>query len=200
MFEDIFGRLSGKDTQKMMEAVNWLWTHRDQLSDLVERLPTLLQETGESIESAGSSTVKAAGLLVGDKERPSARKLSDVAASALEECQDELAAAARILGKVGEELDAVRIPTMKATYMEVMGHRMVSGVDIGNQGIFDQAAVRLQDGSDRLEQINKALGTVAEQLRELGGMLTDTGSDLDRVGNQLQASGKRLRSLGDWKR
>ena len=197
MFDKLLGEF---DVEKAMEVVNLVWNNREKFLDLIENLPTLLQETGESIESAGVSAMKASVFLAGaENGAPNAGELSDLAAGALDRCYKEINAAAKIMRNLGRELDDVRIPSMKPKYMDVLGHNVVSGLDIGEEGLFDDAAERLKDGSNRLGSIGKDLRLVSQNLREMGGALTDTGKDLNDVGIQLKKSGNTLRSLSNLK-
>jgi len=200
MFNKLFDRFDDFDVEKVVEVVNLVWNNREKFLHLVENLPKLLQETGESIESAGASAMKASVFLSGDaKGSPSAGEISALAANALDSCQDEISAAAKIMESLGEELDKIRIPSIRPKYMELMGNKIISGLDIGEEGIMDNAADRLKDGSDRMEKIGKDLRLVATNLRELGGVLTETGKDLHDVGVQLKSSGGTLKSLSDLK-
>ena len=200
MFDKILGKFDDFDMEKVMEVVNLVWNNREKFIDLLENLPKLLQETGESIESAGASAMKASVFLSGDeKGSPSASEMSDLAATALDRCYKEINAAAKIMANLGDDLDKVRIPSFKPKYMEVMGHRVMSGVDFGEEGLLDNAADKLNDGSARLGSIGKDLRLVAQNLREMGAVLTDTGKDLNDVGVQLKQSGGTLRSLSHLK-
>lgn len=200
MFNKLLDRFDDFDVEKVMEVVNLVWNNREKFLDLIENLPQLLQDTGENIESAGASAMKAGVFLSGDKKgAPSAGQISELAAKALESCQDEIRAAAKIMENLGQELDDIRIPSIRPKYMELMGNKIISGLDIGEEGLLDNAANRFQHGSDRMEKIGKDLRLVATNLRELGGVLTDTGKDLNNVGVRLKQSGGTLRSLGDLK-
>ena len=198
MFDDIFDRLGGLDTKKISEAVNFVWTNRAQLAEIIERLPTLLRETGESIEAAGSSAVKASAFLTGSgKAEGGVRHLAAVAADALDEGQQELSEVAEMIARIGQELDRVAIPSVKPRFAEVAGFRVMNGLDVGRESLFDDVTERMSGGAARLSAMSKNLATVSEQLREMGDLLQGMGGDLDRVGSQLEKSGKTLRSLGD---
>ena len=200
MFNKLFDKFDDFDVEKVVEVVNLVWNNREKFLDLIENLPKLLQNTGDSIESAGESAMKASLFLSGEKKgSPNAGQISELAANALESSLDEIAAAAKIMAKIGQELDDIRIPNIRPKYMELMGNKIISGLDIGEEGLLDNAADRLKDGSDRMENMGKQLKLVADNLRELGGVLTDTGKDLNNVGVQLKHSGGTLRSLGDLK-
>ncbi len=200
MFDKILGGFDDFDLDKVREVINLVWNNREKFIHLIENLPHLLDDTGESIESAGVSAMKASVFLSGDdKDSPSAGDLSDIAAKALDRCYTELNQAAKLMDSLGRDLDKVRIPSFKPTYSEVLGHKLMSGIDFGEEGLLDNAADRLKDGSDRLEAIGKDLRLVSGNLRELGGVLTDTGKDLNNVGVQLKKSGGQLRSLAHLK-
>ena len=198
MFKNLFDKFDDFDANKVMEVVNLVWNNRDRIMDLVERLPELLRETGDNIESAGASAVKASAFLVGGgRNKMSAGDLSEMAADALDRCYSELRTVARAMDKIGEEIDDIRIPSFRAKHTKIAGVRVISGFDIGENPMVDNAAGRLKDGSDRIDAIGKDLRTVAKNLRHLGTALTDTGGDLHNVGLKLQNSGKTLRSFAD---
>jgi hypothetical protein len=200
MFDKLFDRFEDFDVEKVVEVVNLVWNNRERFLELIDSLPKLLKETGESIESAGESAMKASVFLSGGKAGAlSAGDLSEIAATALERCYKELKAAAKVMDSIGGELDDIRIPRLKPKYMELMGHKLIGGLDIGEEGLFDNAAGRLKHGSDRLDAIGTDLRLVASNLRDLGGVLTDTGKDLNDVGVQLKQSGGTLRSLSKLK-
>ena len=198
MFKKIWENLDDLDMEKVIEVVNLVWNNRDKIMDLVERLPELLDETGNTIESAGESAMKASLFLTGGKgDTPSAGELSQLAATALERCHKEIQDVARVMDRFGQELDDIRIPSVQPKYTEVMGIDVISGIDFGESELFDNAANRLKNGSDRLNQVGTDLRNVAKHLRSLGGALTETGNDLNNVGVKLTQSGQTLRSLGN---
>ena len=195
MFKKIFDNFDDLDMDKLLEVVNLVWNNRDKIMDLVERLPELLDETGNTIESAGESAMNAAVFLTGGKDdTPSAGEVSEMAAKALDGCYRELRSVSRMLDRFGKELDDIRIPSLEPKYVEVMGIDVIGGLDFGESELFDNAADRLKGGSDRLDDISNDLRNVAKHLRNLGGALTDTGNDLNNVGVKLTQSGQTLRS------
>lgn len=199
MFNKIFDRIDDFDMDKLVEVVNLVWNNRQKIMDLIERLPEMLRETGDNIESAGDSAIRASHFLVGDgkADSASANKMSEMAASALERCYAELQSVAQGMEKFGEDLDAIKIPRIRPKYVDVLGQRLISGVDIDEDGLLDDPAQRLKEGSDRLSDIGQDLSEVAKSMRQLGGMLTDTGKDLSNVGEKLRSSGRTLRSFSD---
>ncbi len=197
MFNRMFDMLDDFDTKKVMEVVNLVWNNRERFIDLIENLPDLLRNTGDSIESAGQSAVKASLFLTGGDNdgMASARQISDLAANALERCNRELRSVAKTMDGLGQEIDDVQLPTMQPTYTEIMGINVISGVEMDEYPMPDNAATRLKEGSDRIQEIGKDLEKVAQYLRQLGGALTETGGDLNNVGVQLKQSGNMLRSM-----
>ena len=199
MFDKLLNRFDDFDMEKLMAVVNLVWNNREKLMDLIERLPEMLENTGTNIESAGDSAVKASLFLMGDptNQSASAGMMSVKAAGALDRCFKEIQAAAKVMESLGEELDAIRIPSVKPKYIELMGNRVIGGIDFDEKGLLDRPAARLKVGSERLEDIGKDLKEVAANMRELGGMLTETGKDLNNVGIQLKKSGSNLRAFSD---
>ncbi|MEM9775164.1 MAG: hypothetical protein AAF902_11330 [Chloroflexota bacterium] len=197
MLGKILDNFDDFDVEKVMKVVNLVWDNRERFMELIEKLPDMLNDTGTSIEAAGDSALAASSLLLGDEksDTPSAGKISELAADALERCQVEIANAAKIMEKFGVEIDDIRIPSFEPEYKEVMGFNVITGVDIGENQMIDNAADRLKNGSDRMEEISKDLKNVAGYLRQLGGTLTNTGEGLDNVGHKLKESGGTLRSL-----
>lgn len=194
MFDKWMGKLDDFDFDRVKEVVNLVWNNREKLMDLLENLPELLRDTGESIESAGESAVKASNFLAGD-DGANAGEMSKLASKALDSCTKEVAAAARIMASLGDELDAIRIPSIKPKYIDVLGSKVVGGLDFGEEGIMDNAAERLKNGAERLTDISSDLQKVSVNIRELGSALTEAGKDLNNVGVQLKQSGGKLRSL-----
>lgn len=202
MFKNLFDKFDDIDMQKVVEVVNLVWNNREKIMDLIENLPALLQDTGKSIESAGESAMKASLFLAGaqkgaGKDAPSAGELSVLAATALDRCYKEISAAAKIMEGLGQELDDVRIPSVRPKYIELMGSKVIGGLEIGEEGLLDKAATRVKSGSARLHEIGNDLQAVSKNMRDLGGVLTDAGKDLNNVGVQLKQSGGKLRSLTD---
>jgi hypothetical protein len=195
MFKKFFDDL---DTEKIVEVVNLVWNNREKITLLIERLPELLRETGDGIESAGNSAVKASVLLTGDGGKSmGVGKLSEMAADALENCQDEIQLASKVMERLGSEIDEIKIPQVKPKYIDVLGAKVVGGLEFGENHLVDNAAARLKNGSDRLEVIGRDLKTVAVHLRDLGAALTEAGGDLNDVGIKLKESGNTLTSLLD---
>ena len=122
MFNKLFDKFDDFDVEKVVEVVNLVWNNKDKFMDLIEHLPEMLKNTGDNIESAGESAVKASVFLMGDKKGgPSAGKMSVLAAGALERCFKEIQMASKVMASLGEELDDIRIPSVKPKYIEILG-------------------------------------------------------------------------------
>lgn len=165
--DDNVDQLKGlwEDKDRIAGAVDWVMDHRDEVLALVQALPKLLVEVGETMGAAGAGATDAAGLLTGESGT-SVKELAASAAEALERCTKELAAVTEALSTVGDKLDAIPL------------------VD----GIADS----MGDGSDRLEAIAEDLGEVAKQLRGVGDQVTDAGQNLAVVGAKLTDGGTAL--------
>lgn len=199
MFNKLFDKFDDFDMEKVVEVVNLVWNNREKFIDLIENLPEMLRNTGDNIESAGNSAINASAFLMGDKKGgPSAGKMSEQAANALERCFKEIQRASQVMEGLGNELDNIKIPSVKPKYIEVLGNKVIGGIDFDEDGLFDNPAERLQDGAGRLNEIGKDLSEVAKNMRQLGGMLTETGKDLNNVGEKLKSSGSTLRSFSDF--
>ena len=181
----------------ILDVVRYVMDHREAIADLLQQLPELLGKTGDCIEAAGTSAVKASALLTGDEtdDAMSVRDLANLAAKALDRCQKQLTAAAKIMDSLGTEIDDVRIPTLTPEYSEVMGFSVVSGLELGELAITDKAAGRLKKGSQQISEVGKDFKMVATQMRKIGGTLTKAGGDLNNVGSQLKQSGGLLKAF-----
>lgn len=199
MFKKVFDRFDDFDFEKMKTVVELVWDNRERIMDIIERLPQMLEETGDNIESAGSSAIRASAVLTGGQNgKGGATMLSKTAANALDRMETELGEAAEIMADVGREIDRIRIPSFRPKRTEVMGINVISGFDIDEHPMVDNAAKRLKEGSQRMTEIAKDLKLVAENLRDLGSSLTETGDDLNNVGNKLVKSGQTLRGFSGW--
>jgi ABC-type transporter Mla subunit MlaD len=186
------------DAEKVMEVVNLVWNNREKFIDLVEQLPEMLQQTGDTISSAGESAVQASLVLSGGKDEDSgADDLLRQAAVALDKCTRGIAAASTVMGRVGGQLDEVRIPSVKPQFTEVMGFNVISGLDLGEESLLGKAADQLREGSGDLQEIKENLQAVAGNMRQLGTALAKVSGDLNNVGLQLQESGGTLRSVSE---
>jgi hypothetical protein len=96
----------GDNKDRILEAVDWVWDHREELIDLTQRLPELLGQVGESLAVAGDGAVRASGLLTGE-DGDSVGGLTGAAADALDRCLDQIDTAAELMAGVADQVDDV---------------------------------------------------------------------------------------------
>jgi hypothetical protein len=152
------------------------------------------------MEMAGASAVRASALLTGGGGKDgsvSAYELTGMAAVALERCNVQLENVAALVQDLGAKLDGIRIPSLTPKYTDVMGLRVMTGVDMSELPLVADAAQHLRSGADRLSDISDDFTDVAQRLSTLGTSLTRTGQNLSKVGEQLQDSGTTLRKVSD---
>lgn len=195
MLNQLLQAFEGLDSEKIMEAVNLVLNNRDKIMNLIEKLPDLLRDTGNTIEAAGQSATRASLVLTGDGQTQGIDDLARLAASALDSCRQELQSVAGTMSRLGQEIDKIRIPTVQPKFIDVVGLKVVGGLEFGESQLVNDAANRLQQESNRLEQIGNNLQTVADQLRALGKAMDQTGRDLNNVGRQLEQGGRTLHSM-----
>lgn len=198
MLNKILNQFGDLDPKKVVHVVDMIWDNRSKFMTLIEDLPEMLQKAGDGIEAAGKSALTTSVMLVGGGEKPGASAISELAAEALENAQKELTDVGGLLERLGGELDGVNIPSFKPDYSEVMGIKVMSGVDVGENKLIDNAADKLQSGATRLGAVGDDLERLAQHLRDLGATLDDAGKSLDSVGNKLMGSGDSLRALGNF--
>ncbi len=158
---EAFDILPGVDLGKVRNLVDMLWDHRDELIDMITRLPGLMGDAGEQMHAAGSGAEAAAQLLTGDL-----LAMTESAADALAACHDQLSTVAGMLGEVGDVLD--RVPLMgdiaEPVTKGLQAVRMVSD--------------RLDDVGNQVRGIGGGLSSVGEGLGSMGGSLRGGGAAL----------------------
>jgi hypothetical protein len=195
------------DRDKISETVSLVWDnkdelvgvldfvkdHGDDLLDLLKKVPEILGQAGDGLTLAGTSAVQAGGWLV--DEKGGVAKFAETAADAIEACLEQLGRAVELLGDLGDEIDGISIPSFEPTYTEVMGFNVVTGLDIGEMSLTDQAAGKIRDGGEQLDGIASHLAGASDALRALGGKVADAGGELESVGLQLHDSGQTLTTV-----
>lgn len=206
---DLGKLVGGMDLEKTKDVVDLIWDNKERLGDLFEvlgdnkdsvlrllgALPALLESVGGGVESAGDGALRAAHVLVGEDAKGGATALLGQGATALDACREQLADAASLLGKVAEELADIGMPDIDAKYTEVVGLKVIKGLDISTKPVFAGPAERIGAGSTALAGVSGQLEALAGNMRELGDVLAGAGKELAGVGTQLSASGAKLRSL-----
>jgi hypothetical protein len=209
--DDILELVQDFDFEKVKETVDAVWDQKDEIGQAVEfvvdnkdkivevitQLPKLLDKTGQGIAAAGESAVKASALLTGDESESAVSGLTDLAAGALDRCRKQLAAASKVLEKFGDEIDDFKIPSVSPEYTEVMGFKVITGLDINQVSPADKAAGKMREGATHMTDIATDFEVVAEQLRQIGDRLDKTGRDLNDVGGTLATTGTTLQGLAN---
>ncbi len=99
------------------------------------------------------------------------------------------------MNRAGEEIDKIAIPTVDPKFTEVVGFKVVTGLDFGTAPLVGGVSDRMRDGAGTLAVIAEDFGVVADQLKRLGVRLNDTGGDLNNLGGLLKDTGTTLTSL-----
>lgn len=182
----------------VLGVVDFVRDHGEDLIDFVKRLPDFLGDVGDGMQAAGSTATRAANFLGGDGDDANeggVMDLANFAAEAFEAVQGELEVAVKLLGRLGEELTDLAIPSIEAEYTEVVGLRVISGLDIGRSHPAAGAAKEIVDGGERLGAIAGQVSEAASKVRELGVRIGDMGSELGGAGEELSSSGLKLASF-----
>lgn len=201
------------DRDKIRETVDVVWDNRESITEVVEffgenkdailgiirKLPDLLATTGNGIAKAGESAVAASGFLLGTGDEDGAiTEITEFAAAALARCVEQLGNAVSVLNRAGDEIDKITLPTVDPKFTEVVGFKVISGLDFGTTPLAAGVSDRMRDGAENLASIADDFGVVADQLKRLGSRLGDTGNDLNNVGGLLQETGTTLTSLASF--
>ncbi len=187
------------ENRDRLDAVaNFIQEHRDDLANLIDRLPEILAGAGEGIHAAGEGALFAGRLLTGeDGAGANVFELAAKAALALERTRVELEHIAHMLQNLGHQIESIYIPSVEPKYIEVLGMRVVAGLDIHESSLADDVAERFTQAADRLSAISDQFEDTAIRLRELGQSLVNTGAKMRVIGAQLQRGGETLRVWAD---
>jgi hypothetical protein len=198
------------DRDKIAQTADLVWDNRDSIQEVIEffgenkdailgiirELPDLLASTGNGIAKAGESAIAASGFLMGSDGKDGAvTEITEFAAEALARCVEQLEGAVGVLTKAGTEIDRIALPTIDPQFTEVVGFKVITGLDFGKAPLAEGVSDRMRDGAENLTSIAEDFSVVADQLKKLGTRLNDTGSDLNNVGGLLQETGTTLTSL-----
>lgn len=211
--DDRLQAFAGIDPDRVKDVVSAVWDHKDEVAsavgfvrdhgdDLVRlagRLPELLASVSQFLTGAADDARSAAGFLTGDgaggDDHGGVKALAALAGEALDACRTELASARDLLDKLGDELADVPIPSVRPTYSEVLGHKLVTGLDLGEGRLLETASKRLRDGAERFDGVGSELAKVADVLRRIGGLVDHAGQGLASTAVKLERGGKALGGL-----
>lgn len=173
------------------DVIKLLW------SNWFESLPRILKDTGNGIEAAGESAIKASYFIKGGGNVPvNACGTIAETAQVIEECYQLVRTAALLIDTSGKEIDKVKIPTVEPTFTTVVGVKVVTGINFGEARLFGTVADGLKNGAADLNNVGTKLQTAASHLRQLKNALNQTGGDLYTAGTFLKEGGQKLKQLG----
>ena len=173
-----------------------LWDRSDQIVALLDNL-SILSAAGTGMEVAGQAAKDLRHAINGDGGSPiHLHKLLKETSDAIARSAASLKDVAGMVRTAGEEIGRIRIPTIEPTYthIDLLNMKILTGLEIGEIGLFDAAAAALKTGALRLDEVGGSLGEVVGQLRQVEDQMAKTGDRLDSVGAKLCDVGQQLDS------
>lgn len=203
--------IAGIDADRVKDVVSAVWDHKDEVAGAVRfvrehgdelvalaaKLPELLAKAAEGLAGAGADARAAAEFLTGEGGKGGVKALAELAGDALDACRTELAAARGLLDDLGRELDGVPIPSVRPTYSEVLGHKLITGLELADGKLLEEAGKRVKEGAARFDGVGEQLAAVAHQLREIGALVERAGHGLAGTAAKLESGGRSLATLTD---
>ncbi|MGB8218027.1 MAG: hypothetical protein WCE94_12070 [Candidatus Methanoperedens sp.] len=170
----------------LFDAIKFLWSD----------WPGILLDAGNGIETAGISAINTSYFIKGGGNvQVNACEMVDVTADAIKECYQLLENAATLIDKSGQEIDIIKVPTVSASYINILGHDVVSGLNFGNTSLFGNVATGLKNGAADLNTVGMKLQIAESHLRQLKDALNQAGTDLNTAGTALKDGGQKLKKL-----
>ena len=193
----------------MAAAARFVRDHGDDLVSALGKLPQLFASAADYLGGAAQDARAAASFLTGEAHVAGGaagqaaagpdpaggggvKSLADVAGQALERCRDELATARGMLDRLGAELEGVPIPSVTPTYSEVLGHKIVTGLDVGEGRLLASASEQIRHGAERFAGVGDELAKVAVLLRRIGGLVDQAGHGLADTAGKLEDGARSL--------
>lgn len=194
---------------KVGDSVQWVFDNKDALGDaiefvrdiddkvlaLVKSLPATLAGLGEGLANAGEQAHQAAAALLGSDGESGAFAVVDHGANLLGGVTEQLNGAVSLLSGVADDVGKVGIPSIEPRFSEVLGFKVISGVEMDTTPVLSGPAEKLKAGVDSVGSVSENLSGLAEDLAKLAGALTSIGRALDGLGNGLEGSGSTISSL-----
>lgn len=177
------------------KAIDFIRDLDDRIPELIRVLPGLLASLGGGLAEAGEQAQRAAVTLLGDDGEGGARAVLGRGADALSGMTEQLGGAATMLSGVADDVGKVGIPSFEAKYTEVVGFRVISGVEIETSPILKGPAEKLKSGADTVTDVTRNLGSLADDLAQLAAVMGTIGQALDGLGERLGSSGQQIRGL-----
>ena len=177
------------------KAIDFIRDLDDRIPELIRVLPGLLASLGGGLTEAGEQAQRAAVTLLGDDGEGGARAVLGRGSEALSGMTEQLGGAATMLSGVADDVAKVGIPSFEAKYSEVVGFRVISGVEIETSPILKGPAEKLKSGADTVTDVTRNLGSLADDLTQLAVVMGTIGQALDGLGERLGSSGQQIRGL-----
>lgn len=184
--------LNNKDS--LLDAVAFVRDHGDDLIDLMQRLPDILERAGSALATAGDAAMQASQFLVAG-DGVDADDVASAAATAIEVCTEHLGTVASLLGRVAGQLDDIRVPTLGVDRTEMMGINVVSGLDVGSKAVARGPADSIKNTSDQMQAVVGALADAGAGLAQLQANLGAAGEKIQSVAGEIERSGSALVEL-----
>jgi ABC-type transporter Mla subunit MlaD len=142
------------DIRNVSKVVDLVSDNKDELVQILTRLPSLLGDAGEQMQAAGENAQRASGFLADDVQA-----LTTNVADALDACHAQLGRIASVLGDLGRMLD--RVPLIGDVADPVsQGLQAVAGV----AGNLDEIAAQVHGIGGSLGQVGEGLGAMSGSL------------------------------------
>lgn len=177
------------------KAVDFVRDLDDKIPELIKTLPGMLASLGGGLAEAGEQAQRAAVTLLGADGGGGAKELLDRGSGALTAMTSQLSGAAAAITEVADDVAKVGIPSFEAKYTEVVGFRVISGVEMETNPILKGPATKLKSGADTVTEVTGNIAELADDLAKLAGVMAAIGGALDGLGERLGSSGNQIRGL-----
>ena len=185
----------------IFEVLKLIWQRKDDLARFLDRLPALLRDAGEGIETAGDTTRLVGQYMRGGQSAPvNARQIMTQTANYFEGGRTIVRTAAQVIGQAADVLGSIQVPVLEIDNdvidLGVMGKwNVVKSISVENKRLLQPASDLLDSGSDQLNDLGQNLKDIAEQLDALAAWFDSAGREMDKAGLKLIDGGKALQEL-----
>jgi hypothetical protein len=184
------------------EVLRLIWEKKHDLARFLDKLPALLHDAGEGIETAGGTTRVFGQYMRGGQNAPiNARQIMTQTADYFEGGRTVVRAAAQVIGQAADVLASIQVPVLEIENdtidLGAMGKwSVVKSISVENKRLLQPASDLLDDGSTQLNSLGQNLKEIGEQLDALAAWFDSAGREMDKVGLKLIDGGKALQELG----
>ena len=151
---------------EFLQLLSFLWTNRQQLLQLLQALPDILEAAGESMETAGEGAIEASKFIRGNGTGGlNARSVFISGASAIEDIRSQV-------DNVKEEIDS-----------------------LADNPFFFTVKAPMQDFGKRVDDVSTEIQKIADNLTDVSSALNSSGLGLKKLGQQLVAAGTQFKQV-----